>query len=79
MPQLHFYVPEELADKIRLEAQTANMSISRYIAELIKRNIAPEWPEGYFDEVVGGWCGEPLKRPNQGDFEQRETLESRRE
>jgi hypothetical protein len=27
-----------------------------------------QWPEGFFEEVVGGWQGE-LERPDQGSFE----------
>ena len=74
MAQLHFYVPNELAEKVRREAQAAGMSVSRYLANLVKREIALDWPEGFFEEVVGGWLGEPLHRPVQDDFEQREML-----
>jgi hypothetical protein len=34
------------------------------------------WPEGFFDDVVGGWQGDALQRPPQGEFEQRIVLES---
>lgn len=30
------------------------------------------WMPGFFEEVIGGWAGEPLKRPEQGEFETRE-------
>lgn len=75
MPQLHFYVPNELADRIRHEAQAAHMSISRYLAELVRREMAPNWPEKFFEEVVGGWQDKPLRRPTQGEFEERDVLE----
>jgi len=29
---------------------------------------------GFFEEVIGGWAGEPLERAEQGEFETRETL-----
>ncbi|MBO0350024.1 hypothetical protein J0895_13060 [Phormidium pseudopriestleyi FRX01] len=32
------------------------------------------WQPGFFEEVVGGWVGEPLVRENQGDYEVRENL-----
>jgi hypothetical protein len=48
MPQFQFYVPKDLADKIRQEAQTADMSISRYLAKLIEREVASDWPERFF-------------------------------
>ena len=74
MPQLHFYVPNDLADKIRQEAQAKHMTVSRYLAEIVKREMKQGWPESYFEEVVGGWVGEPLHRPTQGEIEQREEL-----
>jgi hypothetical protein len=75
MPQLHLYVSGELAERIQQEAKAADMSVSRYLANLIKREIATDWPEGYFEEVVGGWKGKPLQRPPQGEFEHREHLD----
>ena len=74
MPQLHLYIPDELAERIRREAESADMSVSRYLSRLIQREMAPEWPEGYFEDVAGGWRGEPLERPPQGTLEQREPL-----
>ena len=32
------------------------------------------WPAGFFEEVIGGWVGEPLERPDQGEYEIREVL-----
>jgi hypothetical protein len=34
-----------------------------------------EWPEAFFEEVVGGWKGEPLERPDLGRFEPVEAIE----
>ena len=76
MPQLHFYVPQELAQQIRERAQSAGVSTSLYIANLVKRELAPGWPEGYFEQVIGGWQGEPLTRPEQGEPEVRDFLDS---
>ena len=51
-------------------------SISRYLAELGQRDVVvTDWPEGFFEEIVGGWQGEPLRRPSQDEFESRDTLE----
>jgi len=75
MPQLHFYVPRDLAERIQHEAQTAKKSVSSYLADLVKREMAPDWPEGFFDEVVGGWRGEALQRPPQGEYERRISLD----
>jgi hypothetical protein len=32
------------------------------------------WMPGFFEEVIGGWVGEPLERPEQGEYETREHL-----
>ena len=74
MPQIHFYVPESVAVKVKQRAQAAGVSTSRFVAELVKREVDAAWPPGFFEEIVGGWQGEPLQRPPQGQFEVRETL-----
>lgn len=76
MPQLHFYIPQDLAERIQQEAQAAKKSVSSYLAELVKREMAPTWPDGFFEDVVSGWLGEDLQRPPQGEYEQRTALNS---
>ncbi len=74
MAQLHFYIPDAVADKIKLKADHAHLSVSKYLAELVKREVINQWPEDYF-EKLGKWEGEPLQRPNQEAYEQREILD----
>lgn len=74
MPQLHLYVPDEIAERIQHEAKTANLSISRYLAELVEQRLPTEWPASYFEDVYGAWQGEPLIREAQGTFEERERF-----
>ncbi|MFW6090020.1 MAG: hypothetical protein ACODAB_09725 [Gemmatimonadota bacterium] len=74
MPQLHLYVPEELASEITRRAEALGMSISRFLAEVVRRDIGSAWPEGYFEDVIGGWRGEPLERAAQLDYEERASL-----
>jgi hypothetical protein len=74
MPQLHLYVPDDVAETAKSRAKAAGKSLSSYLADLVVREVAGDWPEGFFDEVVGGWKGEPLERPDQGQFENREPL-----
>lgn len=74
MPQLHFYVPEKLAARLRERARGRGASLSRYIAELVRGKLEAGWPEGFFEEVVGCWKGEPLARAPQGALEQRRSL-----
>lgn len=58
MPQLHCYVPEDLAKRLQEKALKSHLSLSRYLALLIKQDVDNQWPEGYF-ELFGSWRGEP--------------------
>jgi len=74
MPQLHLYVSEETAAEVARRAEAEGVSVSRYLARLVREGSTTGWPEGWFERVVGGWHGEPLQRGPQGTLEQRETL-----
>jgi hypothetical protein len=74
VPQLHFYVPQTVAERVRREADAASLSISQYLAEVVKRELRPQWPEGFFEDVVGGWQGEPLQHGRQGAFQWRDPV-----
>ena len=74
MPQLHCYVNEEVAEVIRRRARARRLSVSKYLAQLAEQDAAIGWPAGYFENVIGGWKGDPLVRPAQGDYEKRERL-----
>lgn len=74
MPQLHMYVPESTAKVLKRRAEERGMSVSGYLAKIVGREAGSgEWPEGFFEEVLGGWDGE-LVRPLQGEYEVRENL-----
>jgi hypothetical protein len=70
MPQLHCYVPKELAAEIERRARARGTSVSGYLTEVIRREVGAGWPEGYFEKVIGGWKGE-LERPPQPPLERR--------
>ena len=74
MPQLHLYVPEEVANVVRQRARSRRKTVSSYLAEIVCREVAAGWPQDYFDSVVGGWAGRPLRRPPQGRPERRARL-----
>ena len=74
MPQLHLYLPKELAEEITERARERGTSVSRVLVEIVTRELRPGWPNGFFQEVVGGWVGEPLPRPPQPPIEEREHL-----
>jgi hypothetical protein len=71
VPQLHFYVPEEIAEAVRRRAQARNQPVSRYLADIVRREVAG-WPEE-FAGTLGAWQGEdpgenipaaPVRRPS---------------
>lgn len=74
MPQMHFYVSEAIAERLRAQARALGLSVSRYLAVVVGRDVHNGWSAGYFDSVVGAWQGEPLRRPPQGRNEDRESL-----
>jgi len=74
MPQLHLYIPDDLAAEIKRRAKAEGVSVSRYLAELVAREVPAGWPKDYFREVVGGWVGGRLTRPPQPELENRDRL-----
>lgn len=59
MPQLHLYVPEKTAEVLRRKARERGRSLSEYLAEIVVKEVSEEdWPEGFFEEVLGNWEGE---------------------
>lgn len=74
MPQVHFYVPKTVAEELQCRARSTGKSVSAYVAALVRSQLTGEWPEGYFESVVGGWRGEALERPPQPLLEERDPL-----
>lgn len=74
MPQLHLYVPDTTAELLKRRAEERGLTLSKYLAEVVRKEAdAEEWPEGFFEDVLGAWEGE-LQRPPQGLYEEREDL-----
>jgi hypothetical protein len=74
MTQLQLYVPEKVAVRIRENAKKKGLGLSRYLAEIVRKEVKEGWPEGFFEEVVGGWKGDSRTRPPQGEFGAREKM-----
>ena len=66
-------LPEDVLAEVRRRAETRGVTMNLVLTELVRRG-ASSWPGGYFEEVVGGWKGEPLQRPPQGAQEVRDDL-----
>ncbi len=74
MPQMRLYVPKEIAEEVRRSAARSGQTISQYLAGIVRGAVADSWPEGYFDQVAGGWQEPPLERPQQPFLEDRESI-----
>jgi hypothetical protein len=75
MAQLHCYVPDAVAEQLRHKAGQAQLSVSKYLSQLVKRDVtADQWPEGYA-ELFDQWQGKALRRGSQGDYEKRLEIE----
>jgi len=55
MPQLHLYVPDDVAIALRERARERGISVSRLLAEIVTREERRPWPEGWLETVVGAW------------------------
>jgi len=75
MPQLHFYVPDDIAAQIKHRAAQARQPVSRYLAELVKRDVGLGWPEGYFESISAKAGGDPIPYESSGPPEERLPLE----
>jgi hypothetical protein len=67
---LHLDVPSDL-----VETDVEVMVILQPVSQPdLGRTGEPGWPPGFFENVVGGWQGERLKRECEGEYETREYL-----
>ena len=74
MTQLHLYVPDTTAELLKKKAEQRGLTLSRYLAEVVGREVDVDgWPEGFFEDVLNAWDDE-LRRSPQGSYEEREDL-----
>ncbi len=71
--KLQLSVPESIAEEVRRRARAEGLSVSAYLAGIVRREVVGGWPDGYFERVVGAWEG-PLERPPRGNIEERDPL-----
>ena len=75
MSQLNFYVPDDVETLIRVKAKQANLPLSKYLAEIVKRETgaANQWPAGYF-ALFDAWQGEPQQALDSLPLETRQAF-----
>lgn len=70
---LRLKLPEDLKDRdVTVIIQPADPAIS---ASKTSTSEESGWLAGFFEEVIGGWEGEPLVRPEQPELETRDELQ----
>ena len=74
MVELHLTFPSDVETQIHQRAEARGVSVDRYVADLVLRDIQTDWPPGYFERVIGGWKDEDIERPDQGTLERRAEL-----
>ena len=82
-----YYVPgmstrDALIEEILKQPEPLLREVQHYLAFLLEHQkngangtsapAAETWPVGYFQKTAGAFAGEPLERPPQLPFEQRE-------
>jgi len=72
---MHLYLPDDLAEEVKQRAKSRGLTVSAYLAEMVRSQMTDQWPKDFFSKVVGGWVGKPLERPEQPPFEQREDID----
>ena len=75
MPQLHFYVPDDVAEQIKARAALAKQPVSRYVADLVKRDVGQGWPKDYFERISGAAEAATIRHEPSGPAEERLPLE----
>ena len=76
MRQVTIYLEDEIEEKMSMAAKAEYLSKSKWVARLIKAELASEWPES-ITQLAGAWKDPPLAeegRANSGQDVERETL-----
>ena len=54
MTQLAIYIEEKLSEKLEKAVKASGKSKSKWIADVIKKELDDQWPEDFFD-LAGSW------------------------
>ena len=67
MPKLHCYVSDVIASQLQHKTEQSQTSVSKYLADLVEKDLKTQWPEDFFDffDLFGAWKGEPLVREHR--------------
>jgi hypothetical protein len=58
-------VDRDTAERLAREADARGLSLSQYLASIVRRELPQAWPEGYLERVVGSSAGSGLREPDE--------------
>ena len=67
MPQISLYIDEVTLKKVESAAMRQHISISKWVAEQIKKKVEPIYPLG-FEDLFGSIDDPTFKKPDMLDF-----------
>lgn len=70
--QLDTRVGDDGILKLELPLELANADLE--VLVVIQRKEKRGWPPGYFDRTAGALTDDPIERPPQGEYEERDAL-----
>ncbi len=77
MGQVTIYLDKEIENKLKTAAKSSKLSVSKWVANIIKEKISTEWPADVV-ELAGSWKDDfpTLEeiRSTAGDDTEREAL-----
>ena len=68
MPQISLYIDESTLKKIENAALRQKVSISKWVAEQLKKQIEPVYPPDY-ENLFGSIADSSFKRPKQASYD----------
>ncbi len=68
MPQISLYIDEETLEKLKAAAEREHTSISKWVADHIRKQVEPEYPPGY-GALFGSIKDETFTAPKEIDDE----------
>lgn len=69
MPQVSLYMQQRTLDTLRDEAQKADVSVSKFVSQLVsERSAQSGWPAGYWEGVYGCLQDESFQVPEELDI-----------
>ena len=58
--------------KLELPLEVSDTDLE--VLVVVQRKEKRGWPPGYFEQTAGSLADDPIKRPSQGEYEERDAL-----